>query len=73
MDEQLVMLKLRKANYFDACDYFENKLKGFEQPGQMGWDQATVQWLDKGTEFVIRHYDGEEDIMLLGDLGICVA
>ena len=68
MDKTLVEMKLREASQEEVEEYYK-KVKG-EPPYMGGWDDAEVEWLDKGTVFIIEEYDGHESLRLASDLNM---
>ena len=38
--------------------------QGFDVPYMGGWDDIEIVWLDSGTRFIIKEYDGSESIQI---------
>ncbi len=66
MDKTLVEMKLRNAGADEVEAHIE-KEKG-EAPYMGGWSDGRVEWLDKGTAFIIEEYDGRESLRMISDL-----
>lgn len=66
MDKTLVQMKLDGATeedvntYLNTCD--------IEESSTSGWDDCEVEWLDKGQNFRIDDYDGNESLITVDEL-----
>lgn len=68
MDKTLVEMKLNNAPQEEVEAYCE-KVKGVA-PYMGGWDDARVEWIDKGTSFTIEEYDGSESLRTISNLSM---
>lgn len=68
MDKTLVEMKLNNASIEDVEKYIKG-VKG-DSPYMGGWDDARVEWLDKGSAFTIEEYDGSESLRLISHLSM---
>ena len=62
MDAGLVKLALAKAKIEEVVEYLEKVFGEDHVPYMGGWDQVAVEYLTKGTPFVIEEYDGAESL-----------
>jgi hypothetical protein len=68
MDKGLIELRLRNATAGEVEKYCES-VKG-ETPYMGGWEDVKIRWLDPGTQFTIKEYDGSESLHLISDLSM---
>ena len=65
MDKTLVEMKLNDARDSEVSAYCE-KIIGEQFMG--GWSDVCVEWVDKGTSFIIEEHDGSERLRTSSDL-----
>ena len=68
MDKTLVEMALNNT----SADEVETYIKGVkgDVPYMGGWDDVEVEWLARGTVFVIEEYDGSESLRTISDLSM---
>lgn len=65
MDKGLVELAMQKAKEEHVKTYIE--AAGYTEPYMGGWP-CSIEWIPKGTAFVIEEYDGSESIRTAANL-----
>ena len=68
MDKSLVEMALNNAGA-DEVEAYIKEVKG-NAPYMGGWDDVEVEWLARGTAFVIEEYDGSESLRTISDLSM---
>lgn len=71
MDKTLVEFKLNGADIEAVKKYI--KESGVDYCYMGGWEEAIVQWVSKGTSFLIDEYDGNETLEYADEVEYMVA